>query len=82
MSRFRKRPVVVEAVQWNGGTTEGLTKLFGDFKDWRLGPNALRIKTFEGWTEASHGDWVVKGTKGEFYPVKPDVFEEVYEEAD
>ena len=28
---------------------------------------------------AMRGDWIVKGVKGEFYPVKPDIFKQTYE---
>ena len=38
------------------------------------------IKTLEGDMTASEGDWVVKGLKGEFYPVKPDIFALKYEQ--
>jgi len=41
----------------------------------------LTIPTLEGSHTALHGDWIVKGVKGEFYPVKPDVFKATYEEA-
>lgn len=40
----------------------------------------LTIPTLEGPMIANHGDWIVKGLKGEFYPVKPDIFAMKYEE--
>jgi len=39
----------------------------------------LMIPTLEGEMEASPGDWIIKGVKGEFYPCKPDIFAETYE---
>ena len=39
----------------------------------------LSIPTLEGTMLAQEGDWIVKGVKGEFYPVKPDIFEATYD---
>lgn len=46
-----------------------------------LGPDyiELTIPTLEGEMIARHGDWIIKGVKGEFYACKPDIFEETYE---
>lgn len=77
MPRFRKKPVVIEAIQWTGGNAVTLL-------DW-IGPHArqegatLIIATLEGDHEASLGDWIIKGVKGEFYPCKPDIFTATYE---
>lgn len=38
------------------------------------------IKTLEGGHIVCPGDWIIKGLKGEFYPCKPDIFKETYEE--
>jgi hypothetical protein len=40
------------------------------------------IKTLEGTMIADYGDWIIKGVKGEFYPCKPDIFEQTYEKVD
>ena len=84
---YRKKPVVVEAVQFTGdfGNIEKLiqwsnkqvwqnTSGFGEF----LG--TLSINTLEGVMTASKGDFIIKGVNGEFYPCKPDIFEKTYEE--
>ena len=42
---------------------------------------SILIHTLEGSMEASPGDWIIKGTAGEYYPCKPDVFKDVYEPA-
>ena len=42
----------------------------------------LTVRTLEGCMVASHGDWIIKGVKGEFYPCKPDIFKATYEPAD
>jgi len=84
--KYRKKPVVIEAHQL---TPESLPTIrnfiacefhesfmLDDFGD--IIP-ALTIKTLEGWINAANGDFIVKGVKGEFYPVKPDIFAETYE---
>ena len=82
--KFRKKPVVVEAVEWTGNNvTEifsfcGSALLSGRFR--RDGGWGLTIGTLEGPHTASQGDFVIKGTKGEFYPCKPDIFWLTYDE--
>jgi len=83
MSLYRKKPVVIEAVQNDGGS-ECLTALahwMGDaFTD--SGPEGeIYIETLEGTHRGDVGDWIIKGVKGEFYPCKPDIFEQTYEPA-
>lgn len=93
MAKYRKKPVVVEATQWfkhgdhlavwpadirahpsiphsdhmEGGTCKAAYDAHGD------------IKTLEGWHLVCPGDWIIRGVKGEFYPCKPDIFEQTYE---
>lgn len=82
METFRKRPVEVEAVQWDG-TAEGARPII----EW-IGPAArhtdytgpaILVQTLEGSMTARSGDWIIKGVKGEFYPCKPDIFAATYE---
>lgn len=82
MPKFRKKPVVIEAVQWDGANTPEIAELAGTSMDKISSPpftNALIIKTLEGDMRADQGDWIIKGVQGEFYPCKPDVFEQTYE---
>ena len=44
--------------------------------------DGLKIFTLEGTMNANIGDWIIKGVKGEFYPCKPDIFEETYEKVE
>ncbi len=83
---FKKKPVVVEAIQFDGENWAEIQK-FASGAPMGSGMEAmftrddiryLRIHTFDGVTEASPGDWIIKGTQGEFYPCKPHVFEDVY----
>ena len=84
MKKFRKKPVVVDAVQYNGGNgaeimefTGATDELVEDFVN-----ETISIHTLEGVMTARRGDWVIRGVKGEFYPCKPDIFEQTYEAVD
>ena len=74
---FRKKPVVIQALQFNGNFDE-MEEFVGGDAEFRDGQ--LLIATLEGPIRASKGDWIIKGVKGEFYPCKPDIFEATYEE--
>lgn len=77
--KFRKKPVVIEAVQWFEGDPlpEGVE--MHCVADGLGVPSFPSIKTLEGWMTVSSGDWVITGVKGERYPCKPDIFEATYE---
>ncbi len=82
MAKFRKNPIVIEAVQWDGMAGTANLFLGEDYgKDWEyeLGSNNLVISTLEGKMVAKIDDWIIKGVAGEFYPCKPDIFEATYE---
>lgn len=94
MKNYRKKPVVIQAIQLTSENIEDVEAILGyqpkmrrayknevDFlkKKNELG---LHIKTLEGDMLASIGDYIIKGVKGEFYPCKPDIFEMTYESAD
>jgi hypothetical protein len=76
VKKYRKKPVVIEAIQWTGDNTSEIMKWVGDKAYFR---DALYIKTLEGGYRAGVGDYIIKGIKGEFYPCKPDIFEKTYE---
>ena len=81
MSQYRKKPVVIEAVRWDGTNVAEVREFFGSFVDWSLRDcEFLIIKTLEGDHTANPGDWIIKGVKGEFYPCKPDIFAVTYDE--
>lgn len=82
MPFFRKKPIVIEAVQWTGTNPDEVLGLFltkGSVRRWELHPNALMIDTLEGTMRADLNDWIIKGVKGELYPCKPDIFAVTYE---
>ena len=76
--KYRKNPVEIEAVQWNGTNKleilEFLDGANGEFKG-----SGLFIYTLEGTMRASVQDYIVKGVSGEFYPCKPEIFDMTYE---
>ncbi len=93
----RKKPVVIEAVQLCWRNWNDVCDFLGDIvgpdnparDSWSVsntcGEDApyieLTIPTLEGDHIAKHGDWLIKGVQGEFYPCKPDIFEATYEPA-
>jgi hypothetical protein len=79
MPTFRKRPVVIEAVQLTPLSLSEMEEFVGGDLEFRGGE--VIIATLEGAMHASPGDWIIKGVQGEFYPCKPDIFEATYEPA-
>jgi hypothetical protein len=75
--KYRKKPVVVEAVKWTGNNVRELTAFCDKC---RMGTGGLYIRTLEGDMRALSGDFIIKGVNGEFYPCKPDIFKKTYEE--
>lgn len=77
--KFRKKPVVIEAIIWLG-TNESETK---DFMNMELATeyngDILVIETLEGTMRANKGDYIIKGVNGEFYPCKPNIFKKTYD---
>ena len=95
MSKYRKKPVVIEAIQLQN-TEESISNILRfmgqkvelktdidheKFSDYcyHIKDKGLDIHTLEGTMKASIGDFIIKGVNGEFYPCKPDIFEKTYE---
>jgi hypothetical protein len=95
MSRFRKKPVVIEAFLWtegrrsdNHGWPSWLNEAWQKdmesvgsfyFHSTSMGTERFYIGTLEGTHEVRFGDWIIQGIKGELYPCKPDIFDATYE---
>jgi hypothetical protein len=78
--KFRKKPVVIDAVQYQGKNMQEIIDFVG--KDNLVAVEivgCLGIATLEGVMKASIGDWIIKGVNNEFYPCKPDIFVKTYE---
>lgn len=94
MPKYRKKPVVIEAMQYDG-TAESFDRIWGwlcPSDDTLLSPvhcdsdrpgeppGDLSVDTLEGEMTARAGDWIIRGVVGEVYPCKPAVFAATYEE--
>lgn len=83
MKKYVKKPVVIDAVQWKGDNRKEIwafCTLAYFNTDFETGDLKLMIQTLEGVMEASIGDYIIKGIKGEFYPCKEDIFHLTYDE--
>ncbi|MEV8029243.1 hypothetical protein [Cellulosimicrobium funkei] len=87
-ARFRKKPVEIEAVQFNGSlnSAKAIAGWCGGRADVDPKPSdpddvyvSIAIPTLEGVMIASRGDWIIRGVQGDFYPCKPDIFAATYE---
>ena len=85
VKKYRKKPVEIDAVQWTG-SAESLSEVFNFCDSTRVvvtdGTKKVLIPTPGGDQFVDVGDYIIKGTKGEFYPCKPDIFAVVHEEVD
>ena len=77
VKRYRKKPVEVLAVQFNGENKVEIQRFVGKYLDQTV--KGLIIPTLEGEHIASAGDYIIRGVNGEFYPCKPDIFQKTYE---
>lgn len=83
--KYRKKPVVIEALVWSGSNWHSMLEFAGKENVYTKGAD-LFIVTLEGDTtvhqlpmKANPGDFIIQGVQGEFYPCKPDIFEATYE---
>ncbi len=85
MPKFRKKPVVIEAVRLPLDQTQECPEWFiragAEGMIWIEDDGKHRIKTLEGIMLTGIDDWIIQGVKGEIYPCKPDIFEATYEPA-
>ncbi|NQX77304.1 hypothetical protein [Gilvibacter sp.] len=82
MKKYKKKPVVIDAILWDG-TKECYDALAsGSERSLRLEKGQLVIKTLEGEMRAPVGHYIIKGIKGEFYPCDPEIFAQTYESVD
>ena len=87
MRKYVKKPVVIEAVQWDGENLDEVMNFCNGDASYELmarGTSELVIATLEDGESiarhvASAGDFIIKGVAGEFYPCKPDIFAATYE---
>lgn len=92
--KYRKKPMVIEAFRWDGVNDDASYPQWmihalrsGVATIWKLNfpmgsdshIRVIRIRRLEGIYEARPGDWIIRGSDGELYPCKPDIFEMMYE---
>ena len=96
MTKYRKKPVVIDAEQWlpirkydgiQPSAKMPIPPVPCEYlkytkRYWFFGEEVWKIKTLEGYLKISPGDWIIKGIKGEFYPCKPDIFGQTYEKVE
>lgn len=94
MAKYRKKPVVIEAYEYEGDfvssgnwtapdwVNEAYNNGILAYKEVGDTPPELYVKTIEGDMKCNYKDYIIKGVKGELYPCKPDIFEETYEQVD
>ena len=85
--KYRKKPVVIDAIQFDGGNYKQIFDWVGQWEPEDDGPGmwsgddekTLIIDTLEGEMRANEGGWIIRGIQGEFYPCKSDIFVATYE---
>lgn len=88
VKRYKKKPVIIESVVWTGFNLKEILEFMGvstvglgyEVLEHFTDEHGLFITTLEGELHASEGDYIIKGVQGEFYPCKPDIFAQTYEE--
>lgn len=88
MAKYRKKPVVVDAIKLTSESVPDVLEFISGehfslmMVNQVLIDQELTIRTLEGIMTASFGDYIIKGVQGEFYPCKPDIFEQTYNKAE
>lgn len=80
MKLFRKKAIVIQAIQFTGENLDEVFAFIGEARNAYAIQGGIVIETLEGNHKASINDWIIKGVKGEFYPCKPDIFAATYEQ--
>jgi hypothetical protein len=78
-AKYRKRPVVIEAIQFDGKNWDEVQLAFPAMDTITTPCGQRRICTLEGDHDVTTGDFIIQGVKGEYYPCKPDIFDATYE---
>ena len=78
IKKFKKKPVIIEAIQWNGENLSEINEFTKN--EVKNHESVLIILTLEGDMYASLNDYIIKGVNRAFYPCKPDIFAKTYEE--
>lgn len=80
--KYRKKPIVVDAMQYTGSLTNINMLLEFGSPHLSFSNGKIVISTLKGDIIANVRDWIIEGIDGEFYPCKPNIFEKTYEKVD
>ncbi|WP_277048776.1 hypothetical protein [Solobacterium moorei] len=76
--KYRKKSVIVEAIKYDKGHIGKVLSFCGELY-YNQYDNEYYVNTLEGPMKVTDGDYIIEGVNGEFYPCKPDIFEQTYE---
>lgn len=76
--KYRKKPVVVDAIPTATTNVQEILNFCDGHAYVNKYDQEMYIETLEGTMRVGRNDWIIKGVRGEYYSVKPDVFEETY----
>ena len=85
MKKFVKKPVVIEAIQYDGANITEVENFVGRKLPTVISSNEdtqLVVSTLEGDMKVSKKDYVIKGVNNEFYPIKSEIFFKTYEKVE
>lgn len=82
INKYKKKPVIIEALQWTGDNIAEVWK-FVENAYTNIGIQNKELKIWnvleECWVNCPRSHYIIKGIKGEYYPCEPDVFNQTYE---
>ena len=81
MSSYTEKPIIIEAIQWNGTKQrfDEIVKLGVKWQPGDMGSDSFYIQTLGVEMKVTKGDYIIKDEIGEFYPCNPDIFEKTYD---
>lgn len=88
MAKYRKKPVVIEAIQLTNESIIEIIKWATDYISIKIDTDendniiGMIIPTLEGAMKASMNDYIIKGINNEFYPIKSEIFFKTYEKVE
>jgi hypothetical protein len=81
IKKYKKKPIAIQALQFDSDNVSDMINFIGDFPFEYIHEKSLIIlHTLEGEHNVRHGDYVIRGVYDEYYPIKPDIFKDTYEE--
>lgn len=80
--KYKKKPVVIDAIQFTGNNNDDIIEFLGDDRQkitWSWDKKVILIPTLEGVVGCSLGNWIIRGVNGELYPCRDDIFRKTYD---